>query len=105
MKINCLSCGHNIDLDDAYGDHYEGQVKCFGCEARLEIRTEHGAIRHVHLLNRSAQHALIDDEARMQKGHAAKTRQNEARYGAERREPPTGAGGKGHDASANDRAA
>jgi hypothetical protein len=49
MKINCLSCGHNIDLDEAYGDHYEGEIKCFGCGATLELCTEHNAIRYVRL--------------------------------------------------------
>ncbi len=51
MKINCLSCGHNIDLDDAYAEHYEGEIKCYGCNAALEIRTEQSAIRCVRLLN------------------------------------------------------
>lgn len=48
MKINCLSCGHNVGLDDAYGD-FEGQVKCFGCGAVLEIRTEGGSLKAVKL--------------------------------------------------------
>jgi|SRR5208282_4337423 len=51
MKINCLSCGHNIDLDDAYAEHYEGEIKCYGCNAALEIRTEQSAIRCVRLLS------------------------------------------------------
>lgn len=104
MKINCLSCGHNIDLDDAYGDHYEGQVKCFGCEARLEIHTEHGAIRYVHLLNVPPQEALTNGEVHKQKGHAGKMRQPKVQGHAEHTEP-LGAGDKGHEVSANDRAA
>ena len=54
MKINCLSCGHNIDLDDAYADRYEGEIKCFGCNARLEIRTEQSALRCVRLVGSPA---------------------------------------------------
>jgi len=46
MKINCLSCGHKIDLDDAYDD-YEGTVKCFTCGALLEISTEEGKLKSV----------------------------------------------------------
>lgn len=46
MRINCLSCGHKLDLDDAYGD-YAGQVKCLVCGAMLEIRTEEGNVRAV----------------------------------------------------------
>ena len=46
MKINCLGCGHNVDVDESYGD-YEGQVKCFGCGAFLEIKTEGGMLQSV----------------------------------------------------------
>ena len=46
MKINCVSCGHKVDLDDAYDD-YEGQVKCFVCGTLLEIRTDQGNIKSV----------------------------------------------------------
>ena len=50
MKINCLSCGHNIELDEAYGENYEGEVKCFGCGAVLELRTEQPHIRYVRVV-------------------------------------------------------
>ena len=46
MKINCLSCGHKVDIDDAYDD-YEGQVKCFVCGAILLISTTDGALKSV----------------------------------------------------------
>lgn len=49
MKINCLSCGHNVDLDNAYAENYEGVIKCYGCEATLEIKTEQSSLRGVHL--------------------------------------------------------
>jgi hypothetical protein len=49
MKINCLSCGHNVDLDESYEDHYEGAIKCYGCDATLEIKTEQGNLRGVYL--------------------------------------------------------
>jgi hypothetical protein len=48
MKLNCLCCGHKIDLDDAYDD-YAGQVKCFACSGVLEIRTEEGMVKSVAL--------------------------------------------------------
>lgn len=61
MKINCLSCGHKVDLDDAY-EEYEGQVKCFACNAILEIKTEQGnlkAVRFVKIVRRpSAEEAF-----------------------------------------------
>ena len=46
MRINCLGCGFKVDLDDAYDD-YEGPVKCFTCEAILEIRTEQGCLKAI----------------------------------------------------------
>ncbi len=48
MKINCVSCGHKVDLDNAY-DSFEGQVKCFACGALLDVRTEDGHLRMVRL--------------------------------------------------------
>jgi hypothetical protein len=50
MRINCLCCGHKVDLDDAYDD-YEGPVKCFACSAILEIRTAQGTIKAVKFVN------------------------------------------------------
>ena len=50
MKINCISCGHKLDIGDAYGD-YEGAVKCFVCGTLLEIRTEQGSLRSMKLLS------------------------------------------------------
>ena len=49
MKINCLSCGHTIDLDEAYSD-YEGQVKCYTCSALLEINLEESLVMSVKFL-------------------------------------------------------
>ena len=47
MKVNCLCCGHNVDLDEeAYAD-YEGQIKCFACGAILAVKTEGGKLNSV----------------------------------------------------------
>jgi ribosomal protein S27E len=46
MKVNCLSCGHKVDLDEVY-DTYEGQVKCFACGAILAIKTDDGRLKAV----------------------------------------------------------
>jgi DNA-directed RNA polymerase subunit N (RpoN/RPB10) len=59
MRINCLACGHKVDLDDAYDD-YEGPVKCFACRAILEIRTEQGSIKAVKQVN-SIQHPSAEE--------------------------------------------
>jgi len=48
MKINCISCGHNLSLDEAY-DNFTGLVKCYVCGALLEIKTSDGKIQSVDL--------------------------------------------------------
>jgi ribosomal protein S27E len=50
MKINCLSCGHKVDLDDVYDD-FEGLIKCFACNALLEIRTEQGQLKYINFVD------------------------------------------------------
>ena len=50
MKINCLSCGFKVDLNDAYDD-YQGQIKCYACDAMLEIKTEEGNVKAVQFAN------------------------------------------------------
>ena len=46
MKINCLKCGHNFDLHEAY-ESYEGEIKCYVCQHLLEIKTVEGCIKCV----------------------------------------------------------
>ena len=48
MKINCLSCGHKVEVDDAYDD-YAGQIKCYACHAIMEIKSEDGKLKSVKL--------------------------------------------------------
>ena len=49
MKINCLSCGFTVVLNDAY-DNYEGLVKCYACSAMLAIKTEEGNVKAVQFV-------------------------------------------------------
>jgi DNA-directed RNA polymerase subunit N (RpoN/RPB10) len=46
MKIRCPTCGHSLELDEAYDD-YEGPIRCWVCGAVFEIRTEAGCIKMV----------------------------------------------------------
>ena len=50
MRINCLSCGHKVDLDDAYDD-FEGQIKCFPCGAVLEIKTDQAKLKKIKVVS------------------------------------------------------
>jgi len=78
MKINCLSCGHNIDLDDAYSENYEGAIKCFGCGTTLEIKTEQNSIRAVHLpifrprKDQREKDLLVDDQGSAREAASAR---------------------------------
>ncbi len=110
MKINCLSCGHNIELDEAYADHYEGEIKCFGCNAILEIRTEQSAVRSVRRSGSTAGQAAGTDQARIptappETRTGARTRTYKARNTAKRGVPPLSEGGLQHAAPASHRAA
>jgi len=49
MKINCLGCGHTVDLAHCYDD-YEGQIKCFACGTVMEVATHDGSIRAVRFV-------------------------------------------------------
>ena len=53
MKINCLSCGHYVDLDDSYSD-YEGAIKCYACGAIVEVKLVDGNVKSVKLPERPA---------------------------------------------------
>jgi len=48
MNIRCLSCGHTIDLEECYCD-YEGQIKCYTCQALLEVKVNDGLVRSSNL--------------------------------------------------------
>lgn len=71
MKINCVACGHHIQLDDAY-DNYEGAVRCWVCGSMLDIRVEDGSIRSVKRMldgnrapRRSPMRVAAEDETRV----------------------------------------
>jgi len=49
MKINCLACGHKVDLDDSAYENYQGQIKCFACGAILEIKTRERRLNAIKL--------------------------------------------------------
>lgn len=54
MKVNCLSCGHNLALDDAYDD-FQGPYKCYVCGTLLELITNEGQVKSVNLVEAKPQ--------------------------------------------------
>jgi DNA-directed RNA polymerase subunit RPC12/RpoP len=71
MKINCLSCGHSLDFDEAYSDQYDGEVKCWVCGGRLALRTERGHIRSVRLIEATSNHSASGDQEKRDSGNQA----------------------------------
>ncbi|MFX1739899.1 hypothetical protein PXJ20_31755 [Paraburkholderia sp. A1RI_3L] len=37
MKIHCISCGHQLDLDDQTYEHYDGLVRCWVCKSMMKV--------------------------------------------------------------------
>jgi len=60
MKINCLSCGHKLDLDDVYDD-YKGLVKCWVCKGLLEIKTAQGQVKSINFASISPSHPVAEE--------------------------------------------
>jgi len=58
MKINCLSCGFQVELDETYED-YAGQIRCYVCNATMDIRTEEGKLKSAKPA-RSAAHPVVE---------------------------------------------
>jgi len=45
LKLNCISCGHSISLDENVYVDYEGQIKCNACSAILNVKIEDGKLK------------------------------------------------------------
>ncbi len=44
MKVNCITCGHELNLDHRIFDDYAGPVKCFSCSRIMEVKTARGIV-------------------------------------------------------------
>ena len=44
MKMNCLSCGREMHLDQQVSSDFKGSIKCFSCSAAMEIQTMRGVL-------------------------------------------------------------
>jgi hypothetical protein len=44
MKMNCLSCGSEMKLDQQVFSDFKGSIKCFSCSAAMEIQTMRGVL-------------------------------------------------------------
>jgi hypothetical protein len=44
MKMKCLSCGREMNLDQQVSSDFKGSIKCFSCSAAMEIQTMRGVL-------------------------------------------------------------
>ena len=44
MRVKCISCGHELNLDHWVFEDYSGPVKCFSCSALMEVKSTGGEI-------------------------------------------------------------
>jgi DNA-directed RNA polymerase subunit N (RpoN/RPB10) len=44
MKVDCVSCGYEINLDHKVFDDYSGPIRCYRCGLMMEAKTEQGTM-------------------------------------------------------------
>ena len=44
MKVKCLYCRHELNLDHPVFHEYSGPVKCFSCGNLMELKTMGGEV-------------------------------------------------------------
>ena len=57
MKVDCISCGYEVNLEYSGFEDYTGPIKCFCCGAMMEIKIADGFVYSVNPL------AILEDKA------------------------------------------
>jgi hypothetical protein len=47
MKVECVSCGYEINLDHKVFEDYSGPIKCYCCGLMMEVKTAQGVMRRL----------------------------------------------------------
>lgn len=64
MKIKCISCGRDVNLDHEVFENYEGPVKCFSCSTMMEMKTIRGFVDSISPLQMLEQSTVGTGESR-----------------------------------------
>jgi hypothetical protein len=64
MKIKCISCGRDVNLDHTLFEDYDGPVKCFSCSTMMEMRTIRGFVDFISPLQSPEQRPVGTGESR-----------------------------------------
>ena len=55
MRVKCISCGNELNLDHGIFEDYSGPVKCFSCSAMMEVKSTGGEIYSIKATIRRGQ--------------------------------------------------
>jgi ribosomal protein S27E len=50
MRVKCISCGNELNLDHWVFEDYSGPVKCFSCSMMMEVKSAGGEIYSINPL-------------------------------------------------------
>jgi ribosomal protein S27E len=48
MRVTCISCGNELNLDHWIFEDYEGPVKCFSCATMMEVKSTGGEVYSIN---------------------------------------------------------
>jgi len=51
MRVKCISCGNELNLDHWIFEDYSGPVKCFSCSAMMEVKSTGGEVYSINPLS------------------------------------------------------
>lgn len=68
MRVKCISCGYEVNLDHWVFEDYSGPVKCFSCSAMMEVKSKGGEVHSINPLTvhegkRSSRSESIDSRS------------------------------------------
>lgn len=61
MRINCTSCGDEVNLSNTGFEDYVGPVKCFCCGTMMEIKMIEGLVYSINPLGIGQVEAVRND--------------------------------------------
>ena len=50
MRVECISCGNELNLDHWIFEDYSGPVKCFSCSTMMEVKSTGSEIYSINPL-------------------------------------------------------
>jgi ribosomal protein S27E len=50
MRVKCISCGQELNLDHGIFEDYSGPVKCFSCSTMMEVKSTGGEVYSINPL-------------------------------------------------------